>query len=225
MSTQNSTHFEKVTKTPSLRWKSVWDSWSSSSVLGVWCCIVIQFLVMKGIYDEGFFVCFIFLEEEKGDSGVYLFVILTKTLSYLLATTTIWNKTERKSMHWCHSHLQKPFVKFVNNFLLLCLRWAEQVPVISCCCGFQPGFYGLSEYQYGCYACDCDIGGALRTGCDQTSGQCECRPNIIGKQCKQVESGFCFAHLDHNLYEAEYSKGSGVRSVCVTVCVGQGMTV
>ena len=42
--------------------------------------VVIQFLVMKGIYDE-VFCLFYFLEEEEGDNGVYLFVILTKTLS------------------------------------------------------------------------------------------------------------------------------------------------
>lgn len=78
-----------------------------------------------------------------------------------------------------------------------------------------PGFYGLSEYQYGCYACDCDIGGALRSTCDQASGQCYCRDNIVGKQCKQVESGYCYAHLDHHIFEAEYGKGSGNAKVYV----------
>lgn len=77
------------------------------------------------------------------------------------------------------------------------------------------GFWGLSEYQHGCYACDCDIGGALRSTCNQVNGQCECRPYITGKQCKQVETGYYFAHLDHNIYEAEHGQGSGNAKVYV----------
>ncbi|KAK7490606.1 hypothetical protein BaRGS_00018209 [Batillaria attramentaria] len=85
-----------------------------------------------------------------------------------------------------------------------------------------PGFWGLSDYQYGCYACNCDIGGALRSSCDQTNGQCECRPNINGKECKEVEPGFCYAHLDHNIYEGEYGKGSGNAKVYVRELIQDG---
>lgn len=87
-----------------------------------------------------------------------------------------------------------------------------------------PGFWGLSDYQYGCYACNCDIGGALQSSCDQTNGQCECRSNINGKECKEVEPGFCYAHLDHNIFEGEFGKGSGNAKVYVREPVQGGVS-
>lgn len=80
----------------------------------------------------------------------------------------------------------------------------------------QPGFWGLSEYDHGCHACKCDIGGALQSTCDQSTGQCECRRHITGKMCKEVEQGYYFAHLDHNIYEAEFGKGIAV-SICTFI--------
>ncbi|KAH9510041.1 Laminin subunit beta-1 [Bulinus truncatus] len=78
------------------------------------------------------------------------------------------------------------------------------------------GFYGLSaENRYGCKPCHCDLGGSLKLSCDDLSGQCECRPHIRGKECKEVEPGYFFAHLDHYIYEAEYGQGSGNAKVYI----------
>ncbi|KAH9510039.1 Laminin subunit beta-1 [Bulinus truncatus] len=78
------------------------------------------------------------------------------------------------------------------------------------------GFYGLSaENRYGCKPCHCDLGGSFKLSCDDLSGQCECRPHIRGKECKEVEPGYFFAHLDHYIYEAEYGQGSGNAKVYI----------
>ncbi|BFZ08525.1 hypothetical protein BsWGS_11564 [Bradybaena similaris] len=90
--------------------------------------------------------------------------------------------------------------------LCLCKRYVIGTNCDEC----YPGFYGLSaENRVGCTACHCDMGGSLSSSCDQTSGQCQCRPHIRGKNCKQVDPGFFFAHLDHYIYEAEYGRGIG----------------
>ena len=33
--------------------------------------------------------------------------------------------------------------------------------------------------------CDCDIGGAVTNVCKKSEGQCQCRQNIIGRQCNR----------------------------------------
>jgi len=37
----------------------------------------------------------------------------------------------------------------------------------------------------GCVSCDCDVGGAVDIKCNDSSGQCQCRPNVQGHRCKQ----------------------------------------
>ena len=37
----------------------------------------------------------------------------------------------------------------------------------------------------GCVSCDCDVGGAVNIMCNDTSGQCTCRPKVHGLRCKQ----------------------------------------
>lgn len=75
---------------------------------------------------------------------------------------------------------------------------------------FQHGFYGLSDIDTGCTPCDCDVGGSISEACDQTTGACTCKPNIIGKQCNEPRPGYYYAMLDYLLYEAELAKGFGV---------------
>ncbi|XP_055883837.1 laminin subunit beta-1-like [Biomphalaria glabrata] len=78
------------------------------------------------------------------------------------------------------------------------------------------GFYGLSaDNRHGCKPCHCDLGGSLKLSCDSESGQCECRPHIRGKECKEVDPGYFFAHLDYYLLEAEHGQGSGNAKVVV----------
>ena len=61
----------------------------------------------------------------------------------------------------------------------------------------------MSALIHGCRECDCDIGGAYDNDCDQTSGQCNCRPNIDNRRCDLVVSGNFLPALDYYIFEAE----------------------
>ncbi|XP_071488640.1 laminin subunit alpha-1-like [Diadema antillarum] len=49
------------------------------------------------------------------------------------------------------------------------------------------GYYGLTaENENGCLACACDVGAAESPVCNKASGECSCRPLVIGQQCDGV---------------------------------------
>ena len=74
----------------------------------------------------------------------------------------------------------------------------------------QTGYWGLGTDPQGCQPCNCDVGGAYDVNCDQRSGQCRCRPNVIGQKCDQVRPGYFYATLDWQRYEGEFARGTGV---------------
>ncbi|KAF7246577.1 Laminin subunit beta-4 [Varanus komodoensis] len=67
------------------------------------------------------------------------------------------------------------------------------------------GYWGLGSNFHGCLPCDCDIGGAHNNLCATIDGQCECLPNIVGRQCTDPAAGYFFLPLDYYIYEAEDS--------------------
>lgn len=68
----------------------------------------------------------------------------------------------------------------------------------------KPGYFGLSEDDpNGCKPCSCSLGGSYDSLCDRETGQCKCRPNMVGRTCEKPESGFFCPTMDHLLYEAE----------------------
>ena len=74
----------------------------------------------------------------------------------------------------------------------------------------QAGYWGMSDDLQGCKPCDCDVGGAVDDRCDQRTGQCTCRPNVIGRRCDDVAPGYFVPALDWERYEAEKARGIGV---------------
>lgn len=40
-----------------------------------------------------------------------------------------------------------------------------------------------------CSACQCDPQGSLSSVCDPNGGQCQCRPNVVGRQCDRCAPG------------------------------------
>ncbi|GLH05167.1 Netrin-A [Gryllus bimaculatus] len=61
----------------------------------------------------------------------------------------------------------------------------------------MPGFYGdaLALPKGDCKQCQCYPVGTVETGsiplvCDQVTGQCQCKPHVIGKNCDQCEEGY-----------------------------------
>ena len=47
-----------------------------------------------------------------------------------------------------------------------------------------------AEYNVGALPCACDIDGSTSFECEQFGGQCQCKPNIIGRQCEACKTGF-----------------------------------
>ncbi|XP_049530280.1 laminin subunit alpha-1 [Anopheles darlingi] len=53
------------------------------------------------------------------------------------------------------------------------------------------GYFGLSEEQPdACQGCNCHPTGAYGPACSHKTGQCQCKPNIDGRQCNQCRKGF-----------------------------------
>lgn len=58
------------------------------------------------------------------------------------------------------------------------------------------GFYNLTASDPdGCDPCDCDVTGTVgrSVSCDSITGQCRCKPHVVGLQCDECERGY------HNL--------------------------
>ncbi|XP_071119471.1 laminin subunit alpha-like [Haliotis cracherodii] len=47
-----------------------------------------------------------------------------------------------------------------------------------------------SEFNNGALQCDCNIDGSLNFNCDQFGGQCQCRENVIGRNCTACKPGY-----------------------------------
>jgi len=66
------------------------------------------------------------------------------------------------------------------------------------------GYYSLKRDDvFGCEPCRCSLGGSLNSVCDKQTGQCVCRPNIVGRECSQPAFGHYFPSLHHLKYELE----------------------
>ncbi|XP_071494249.1 laminin subunit alpha-2-like [Diadema antillarum] len=64
-------------------------------------------------------------------------------------------------------------------------------------------YYGFpTDAEEECTFCDCDPGGARSLTCHEVTGRCDCRGFVIGRQCRDVQSGYYYPQLDHNRYDA-----------------------
>lgn len=48
---------------------------------------------------------------------------------------------------------------------------------------------------------------AVLRRCNEATGQCRCRPHMVGRRCDQVQSGYFRPFLDHMTLEAEEARG------------------
>lgn len=66
------------------------------------------------------------------------------------------------------------------------------------------GYYALKRDDvFGCEPCQCSLGGSLNSMCDKQTGQCACRPSIVGRECNQPAFGHYFPTLHQLQYELE----------------------
>uniref|UniRef100_A0A670J355 Laminin subunit beta 4 n=1 Tax=Podarcis muralis TaxID=64176 RepID=A0A670J355_PODMU len=88
----------------------------------------------------------------------------------------------------------------------------------------KQGYWGLGSNLHGCSPCGCDIGGAHNNLCAPTNGQCECLPNIVGRQCSEPAPGYFFLPLDYYIYEAEDSMNPALDVVIRESVAGKPVT-
>ena len=64
--------------------------------------------------------------------------------------------------------------------------------------------YGLSAGNlFGCVDCNCDVGGAIHSVCNKTTGNCICKPRIKGQRCTEPIEVTYFPTFYQFQYEAE----------------------
>lgn len=54
----------------------------------------------------------------------------------------------------------------------------------------QAVFSLTSDYNNGALPCNCDYSGSTSFECDPFGGQCQCKNNVIGRQCEACRTGF-----------------------------------
>ncbi|XP_068196189.1 laminin subunit alpha-3-like isoform X2 [Antennarius striatus] len=68
----------------------------------------------------------------------------------------------------------------------------------------KDGYFLLQKKMYlGCEGCQCDVGGAISMACDETTGQCQCRKNVVGHKCIQSQPNYYFPTLHQLKFEVE----------------------
>ncbi|XP_069013512.1 laminin subunit alpha-3-like isoform X1 [Embiotoca jacksoni] len=82
------------------------------------------------------------------------------------------------------------------------------------CDSCKDGYFLLQKNNYfGCQGCQCDVGGAIDTACDETSGQCRCRKNVIGRKCTEPAPSYYFPTLHQLKLEVEDGTTPNARPV------------
>ncbi|KAG7214822.1 hypothetical protein INR49_010714 [Caranx melampygus] len=78
----------------------------------------------------------------------------------------------------------------------------------------KDGYFMLQKKNYfGCQGCQCDVGGAIDMTCREMSGQCQCRKNIVGRQCTEPAPNYFFPSLHQLKFEIEDGTTPNARPV------------
>ncbi|XP_051258985.1 LOW QUALITY PROTEIN: laminin subunit alpha-3-like [Dicentrarchus labrax] len=68
----------------------------------------------------------------------------------------------------------------------------------------KDGYFLLQKKKYfGCQGCQCDVGGAVSMACNEMSGQCQCRKNVVGRKCTEPAPSYYFPTLHQLKFEVE----------------------
>ncbi len=90
----------------------------------------------------------------------------------------------------------------VENYARKCRRWSSgdplraRIEMVYACSPNSGGFcrdlsFALTtEYNNGAVSCGCNTEGSNDFECDLFGGQCNCKPNIIGRECSQCRTGY-----------------------------------
>ncbi|XP_034469915.1 laminin subunit alpha-3-like, partial [Hippoglossus hippoglossus] len=78
----------------------------------------------------------------------------------------------------------------------------------------KDGYFMQQKKNYfGCQGCQCDVGGAIGMACDEASGKCQCRKNIVGPKCTEPAPSYYFPSLHQLKFEVEDGTSPNARPV------------
>ncbi|KAK6179097.1 hypothetical protein SNE40_011531 [Patella caerulea] len=75
------------------------------------------------------------------------------------------------------------------NFLKRCVNEGFELRFEDKECR-EGAFTLTTEFNNGALSCDCNVDGSMSFNCDSFGGQCQCRPNVIGRKCTACQPGW-----------------------------------
>lgn len=75
-------------------------------------------------------------------------------------------------------------------------------------------YWGDALSEAKCSACECHPQGSKSSACDLTTGQCDCKPNVIGRQCDQCKNRYWNLSSDNGCVDCRCDPLGSVSLVC-----------
>lgn len=86
--------------------------------------------------------------------------------------------------------LQEGTIDQTKEFIEKCGQNQFYIPLNASDFCKQAVFSLTADYNKGALSCNCDFYGSTSFECDPFGGQCQCKPNIIGRQCDACRTGY-----------------------------------
>ncbi|XP_043530958.1 laminin subunit alpha-2 [Chiloscyllium plagiosum] len=93
----------------------------------------------------------------------------------------------------CNYNLDLSVPGSCNSLTGECLRCIEGVSG-QFCDQCAEGFFGDAVVARNCRPCDCHVNGSVAELCDKQTGQCQCKHNVVGRQCDHCLSETYYLH-------------------------------
>ncbi|KAM7395151.1 hypothetical protein PAMA_006754 [Pampus argenteus] len=84
----------------------------------------------------------------------------------------------------CHGNLDLSIPDSCNPITGQCLRCRQGYGGVACD-NCAEGYYGDAITAKNCQPCQCHTNGSVSEVCNKVNGQCECRDNVVGRQCDE----------------------------------------
>lgn len=130
-------------------------------------------------------------------------------------------------MWWCnrwHYSWRCDILHSSDRVWTVCLL-VPNVPSVDVCVCFQE-FHYRPRGSDTCLPCDCYPVGSFSRSCDAETGQCQCRPGVIGRQCNTCDNPFaevtnsgCDGEEDRLLFLSWFFKSTFSVIVSSYVCL------
>uniref|UniRef100_A0A674CGC3 Laminin, alpha 1 n=1 Tax=Salmo trutta TaxID=8032 RepID=A0A674CGC3_SALTR len=78
----------------------------------------------------------------------------------------------------------------------------------------EDGYYGDAITAKNCQACGCHGNGSYSAMCDLLTGQCTCKPNVVGEKCDQCQVGFHSLLSGQGCRDCNCSQSGSVSTAC-----------